>query len=84
MFGEKLSYKVCDESLAELEKLSQGKNGMCYIAAYNVTTLCYIKLMYYYSGVQNKECEALGQVPNMYFHQCLAFCKIAWSFCFIC
>ena len=28
LFAEKLSYKVCDESLAELDKLSQGKNGM--------------------------------------------------------
>ena len=28
LFAEKLSYKVCDESLVELDKLSQGINGM--------------------------------------------------------
>ena len=27
LFAEKLSYKVCDESLAELDKLSQGVKG---------------------------------------------------------
>ena len=28
LFAEKLSYKVCDESIAELDKISQGKQGI--------------------------------------------------------
>ena len=42
LFGENLSYKVCDESLAELEKLSQGRNGMCNIALCIIPLYCVI------------------------------------------
>ena len=36
-FAEQLSYKVCDESLAELDKLSRGENSMYkYVANYVV------------------------------------------------
>ena len=46
VFAEKLSYKVCDESLAELDKLSQGKNGMSNICVlHEVTTVLFQYLM---------------------------------------
>ena len=34
LFAEKLSYKVCDESLTELDKLSQGRKGMIWYSSF--------------------------------------------------